>query len=78
MIIRFSYEEAVLYALGLREDRLKPAYFSTTTQSWTIPDGYVVDTDENMVIMQIDHFTDYTLLNDGVVAQDMFMPVIVR
>ena len=77
VIVNFSYDEAELHALGLREERLKPAYFSTSTQSWTIPDGYVVDTDANRVTMQIDHFTDFSLLN-GAAMYEVFLPLIDR
>lgn len=62
VIITFGYSEAELQALNLNEDGLRPAYFSTTTNSWTIPDSYVVDSGANRVIMQIDHFTNFSLL----------------
>lgn len=76
VIIRFSYDEADLDDFDLREAYLKPAYFSTSTQSWTIPDSYVVDTDNDQVTMQIDHFTDFSLLNGPVF--ELFLPVIAR
>ncbi|MFQ5575798.1 MAG: laminin B domain-containing protein, partial [Anaerolineae bacterium] len=44
---------------------LTPAYFSTTTDEWTVPDSYVVDTVANEVTMQIDHFTDFALLDSA-------------
>ena len=46
---------------GISESFLKPAYFSTTTNEWTFPESYVVDTEANRVVMQIDHFTDFAL-----------------
>lgn len=76
VIITFAYEEAELEVLNLNEDHLKPAYYSTTTASWTVPDGYVVDTAANQVTMQIDHFTDFSLMGSGVV--EVFLPVAVR
>lgn len=75
VIVRFKYAQQELADLGLREGRLKPAYFSTTTQSWTVPDSYVVDTDNNWVVMQIDHFTDFSLIN-GVETYNTFLPAI--
>ncbi len=74
VIIRFSYDEADLVDFDLKEAYLKPAYFSTSTQSWTIPDSYVVDTANDQVTMQIDHFTDFSLLNSEV--YELFLPVI--
>ncbi len=76
VFIRFSYDEDELFRLGLREKYLKPAYYSTTTQSWTIPESYVVDADENLVTMQIDHFTDFSLLNGSFF--EVFLPMVVR
>ncbi|MEM7119499.1 MAG: carboxypeptidase-like regulatory domain-containing protein [Chloroflexota bacterium] len=75
VVIRFKYTQQELAELGLREGRLKPAYFSTTTQSWTVPDSYVVDTDNNWVVMQIDHFTDFSLLN-GAETFTTFLPAV--
>ncbi|MCI0394501.1 MAG: carboxypeptidase-like regulatory domain-containing protein [Chloroflexi bacterium] len=74
VIIAFGYDEAELAALNLDEMHLKPAYFSTSTQSWTIPDNYVVDTAANRVVMQIDHFTDYSLLADPIYTA--YVPII--
>lgn len=76
VIIRFSYDESALDDLDLKEAHLKPAYFSTSTQSWTIPDSYVVDTAEDAVTMQIDHFTDFSLLGSEVI--EVFLPVVNR
>ena len=75
--IRFSYDEAALDALDLLESRLKPAYYSTSTESWTIPESYVVDTLLNQVTMQIDHFTDFSLLN-GTAVYEVMLPVVTR
>ncbi|MCB0029480.1 MAG: hypothetical protein KDE28_16310, partial [Anaerolineales bacterium] len=72
-----AYDELELALLGLTEGRLRPAYFSTTTNSWTIPAGYTVDTDANRVIMQIDHFTDYVLLNTPL-GYTIHLPLVIR
>lgn len=74
VIIRFAYHEASLN--GLPEPLLKPAYFSTTTNQWTIPESYVVDTAANVVVMQIDHFTHFALLNTG--ETSVYLPAIIR
>ena len=76
VIIRFSYDDDELQNLGLLESHLKPAYYSTSTQNWTIPDSYVVDTSNNQVTMQIDHFTDFSLLSGAV--YEVFLPMIVK
>jgi hypothetical protein len=65
VVISFTYSEADLYRLHILELLIKPAYYSTTTNRWTFPDSYVVDTDANRVTLQIDHFTDYALTGTG-------------
>ncbi len=74
VVIRFAYDEDALH--GFPEGRIRPAYFSTTTDEWTYPESYVVDTDANTVTMQIDHFTDFALTTDGM--NFIFIPLLTR
>lgn len=76
VLITFTYNEAELIAGGIDENRLKPAYFSTTTDSWTFPETYVVDTARNEVSMQIDHFTDFALTSSAQYA--VFLPIVIH
>jgi hypothetical protein len=76
VVIGFAYDERELWAAGISEHFLKPAYFSTTTNKWTFPESYVVDTDANRVVMQIDHFTDFALTS--VPGFQVFLPVVLR
>lgn len=73
VVIGFPYDEAELRRCGLVEHFLKPAYFSTTTNRWTFPDSYAVDTENNKVMMQIDHFTDFALT--GTPGHEVFLPL---
>jgi hypothetical protein len=76
VLIIFPYDETELQRMGISEHWLKPAYFSTTTDSWTFPETFVVDTQANRVAMGIDHFTDFALTgSDG---YTVFLPLIVR
>ncbi len=76
VVIHFAYDEDELVQSGIPEPWLKPAYFSTTTNEWTFPVSYVVDTDADQVVMQIDHFTDFALTANASTA--LYMPVIRR
>lgn len=76
VVIGFAYEERELWQMGISEHFLKPAYFSTTTDQWTFPESYVVDTEANRVVMQIDHFTDFALT--GTPAAWVFLPAVLR
>jgi len=76
-LIVFPYSEAELIVGGIRESHLKPAYFSTTTDSWTFPNSYVVDEINNLVAMQIDHFTDFALTSSPP-QSEVFLPIVIR
>ncbi len=76
VIIAFTYEDEELARLGIFEPLLKPAYYSTVTDSWTFPDSYAVDTANNLVTMQIDHFTDFTLTGDA--PETIYLPLVLK
>lgn len=74
--ITFHYTEADLNANHVYEPWLKPAYYSTTTERWEFPESFVVDMENNQVVMQIDHFTDFALT--GETAYLINLPLIRR
>ena len=76
VLIIFPYDDVELMRMGLSEHWLKPAYFSTTTDTWTFPESYVVDTVANVVAMQIDHFTDFALT--GTSTYQVFLPLALK
>ena len=76
VVIGFAYDERELWAAGISEHLLKPAYFSTTANEWTFPESYVVDTEGNRVVMQIDHFTDFALTGEP--GFQVFLPLVMK
>lgn len=74
VVIHFTYNEADLG--GYPESYLRPAYFATTTNTWTFPESYVVDTAANRVTMEINHFTDFALVSNG--QKYIFLPLLSR
>lgn len=76
VIIGFAYDPAELRRLGIIEHWLEPAYFSTTTEQWTFPESYAIDYDNDVVVMQIDHFTDFALT--GGTGYELFLPTMMR
>ncbi len=77
VVITFKYNPVEVLLRGLTIDRLKPAYYSTTTNSWTRPDSYVVDEDQHAITMQINHFTLFSLVGEEATNQ-VFAPLIMR
>ena len=77
VIITFSYDPRELAARGININRVKPAYFSTTTNSWTAPDSFVVDEDRQQITLQINHFTEFGLVGVEGVNQ-VFVPMVGR
>lgn len=59
VLIRFRYDVADFASLA---HRIRPAYFSTTTNQWTFPERYVVNPHQRIVIMAIEHFTNFALV----------------
>ena len=78
VFIGFRYDDSELVNWGIEEQHLKPAYFSTSTNSWTFPDSYVIDPASNHVIMQIDHFTDFALVATADVMHTVYLPAVLR
>lgn len=76
VVIHFAYDESELAQQHIIEQWLKPAYFSTTTNMWTFPESFVVDTNANRVIMQIDHFTDFALT--GTAAYSVYLSIVAQ
>jgi hypothetical protein len=79
VVIGFSYKDAELRRLRIAERLLKPAYYSTTTERWEFPESYAVDQTRNVVLMQIDHFTDFALTGTSDTSgYDLFLPLVLR
>ncbi|MEM8859125.1 MAG: hypothetical protein AAGD96_12435, partial [Chloroflexota bacterium] len=89
-LIEESFDEAVTITFaydptqtgGIPEDELKAAYFSTTTEQWTIADTLIVDAENNTITMQITHFTDFAVVGDPSKAtssnNNIYLPYILR
>jgi hypothetical protein len=77
VVITFKYDPLELIARGVSINRLKPAYFSTTTNSWTRPDSYVVDEDRHTITMQINHFTLFSLVSEEA-GNQVLLPMVIR
>ena len=45
----------------MTKDDISPAYFSTTTDSWTKVESFTVDKDANTVTVQVNHFSTWGL-----------------
>jgi hypothetical protein len=77
VVIRFIYADT-----GVSDEtRLRPAYFSTTSNEWTFPASYALDTANNQITMQIDHFTDFAVVSDeqaGALGNLLYLPLTVR
>ncbi len=78
VVITFKYDPADLAALHFDLRHVRPAYFSTTTDSWTAPDSFVIDEDHHEITMQIDHFTRFGKMGTGGGGSDIFLPLVLR
>ncbi len=79
VVITFKYDPAELAARGINVNRLRPAYFSTTTNRWTVPDSFVVDEIRREITLQINHFTQFGVLNTPEIAMHtIFLPLVLK
>jgi len=61
VLMTFYYTDEDLEDIGITEDDILPAYFSTTTNSWTKVESFTVDKEANKVTVQINHFSLWAL-----------------
>jgi protocatechuate 3,4-dioxygenase beta subunit len=65
VLITFTYSDERLAAEGLTEDDISPAYYSSTTNSWTKVESFTIDKENNKVKAQINHFSLWSLTGGG-------------
>jgi len=79
VLITFYYTDDDLQRRGVSEDDLSPAYFSTTTNSWTKVESFSVDKPANKVTVQINHFSTWALTSSGGGGQsEIYLPIILK
>jgi hypothetical protein len=84
VLITFYYTDEDLQRRGVSEDDLSPAYFSTTTNSWTKVESFSVDKPANKVTVQVNHFSTWALTapssqSDGGGGQSsVYLPIILK
>jgi hypothetical protein len=75
VVISFAYNRRDLQDHHMREDDLRPVYFSTVENRWVFPQSYVIDMERNRVVMQINHFTDYILAGEQAGSFQTYLPM---
>ncbi|MFA6525162.1 MAG: FG-GAP-like repeat-containing protein [Patescibacteria group bacterium] len=59
--ISIPYDQAVLEEMGISEENLVAKYYDDTAGVWKLPTGVTVDTDGNIIVVQVNHFTNYAI-----------------
>jgi hypothetical protein len=79
VMMTFHYPpDAVLSAQGISEQLLVPVYYSTLVGRWILADSYVVDTVQNEITLQIDHFSKFGMASTGERQYGIYLPVVSR
>ena len=79
VIMTFYYPpDAVLEAQGVSEYKLVPVYYSTLVGHWILADSYVVDTVNNEITLQIDHFSKFGMFSTESEQHRVYLPVVLR
>jgi hypothetical protein len=77
VVVTFHYDPAVLTRLGIEVQHIRPSYYSTTEDRWIFPESYSVDTTNDEVSMQIDHFTSFALADESSdLLAGVFLPAV--
>jgi len=79
VVMTFQYPpDATLAALGISEHLLVPVYYSTLVGHWILADSYVVDTVNNEITLQLDHFTRFGVMSTEAAASTVYLPLVFR
>ncbi|MEM7131251.1 MAG: carboxypeptidase-like regulatory domain-containing protein [Chloroflexota bacterium] len=63
--LTFYYTDDELAALGITEEEIAPAYYSTTDNAWRQIENFTVTTEENRITAQVNHFSNWALVVPG-------------
>jgi len=66
--VTMPYSEEVLASIGLEESDLNGEYFDTTSGTWEGASSVIIDEDNNLVIIQTDHFSTFSPVTPSVDA----------
>ena len=82
VLITFYYTEGDLSQRGVAEGNLSPAYFSTSTNSWTKVESFTVDEAANRATVQVNHFSTWALTaagdSDGSGDRKVYLPIVMK
>ena len=78
ILMTFPYpDDATLESIGVSESRLIPVYYSTLVGHWILADSYVVDTTNNEITLNLNHFSKFSFVSVGQ-ANEIYLPVVLR
>jgi len=79
VVMTFYYPpDTELYLQGVSEYQLVPVYYSTLLGHWTLAESYVVDTLNNEITLQINHFTRFGVMSTTPAENRIYMPIILK
>jgi len=79
VVMIFYYPpDTVLYQQGISEHMLVPVYYSTLVGHWILADSYIVDTVNNEITLQINHFTRFGVMSTAPAEKRVYLPLVLR
>ena len=70
--------DAALFLQGISEHLLVPVYYSTLVGHWILADSYVVDTVNNEITLQINHFSRFGVMSTAPAERRIYLPLVLR
>jgi hypothetical protein len=78
VVVRFPYpSDAALQARGINENLLVPVYYSTLIGRWILAESYVVDTENNEITLQLNHFSKFGLFSTAGTQEIIYLPIVI-
>ncbi|MFH1366986.1 MAG: FG-GAP-like repeat-containing protein [Patescibacteria group bacterium] len=59
--ITIFYDDAMLKAEGIEETSIIGRYWDSNSSTWKLPDNVVQNTEQNTIMMTVNHFTDFAI-----------------
>ncbi|PIY96132.1 MAG: hypothetical protein COY66_04950 [Candidatus Kerfeldbacteria bacterium CG_4_10_14_0_8_um_filter_42_10] len=59
--ISIPYDQELLDSLGIDENNIIAKYYNDTSGTWQMPPGVTLDTENNLITVQVDHFTNFAV-----------------
>jgi hypothetical protein len=77
LVLNIPYDEDLLEEYGISEDDIEAVYFGEDSAGWGVVEGYIVDQDDDQVVIFADQLGSYALIATTTYHQ-VYLPLVIR